>query len=154
MRLALDANLTLLLVIGLVSKQLVGRHKRLAFTESDFDLLQNIVARSKCVRSTPNALTEVSNIAEFGLKGTIRRQVADGLRKYINATSEHYVPSTVAAAAGEFSWLGLSDCAWLCAMDQETHLLTVDHSLYQAALKRGLPATNFNHLREASGTLR
>lgn len=150
---ALDANLTLLWVVGTVSKDLITRHKRLAFGSEDYDLLVKVLSAAHCVVSTPNSLTEVSNIADFGVPQSDRRKIAAKFKDFIASSTEQYIPSAVAIEQKEFSWLGISDCAWLCALDNETHLLTVDHMLYQAALKRGMNATNFNHLREGYGTV-
>lgn len=154
MRLAIDANLTLLLVLGAHSTDLIERHKRLRpFKTRDFELLLRIVEPATSIVMTPNALTEVSNIAPFGLSESDKKAVASKLADLIPTWDERYVASQFAAKQNEFEWLGLSDCAWLCAIDADAHLLTVDHALHVAALKRGLQVTNFNHLRERYGTV-
>jgi hypothetical protein len=153
MRLALDANLALLLVIGLHSEKLIERHKRLAFTNADFRLLKRLIEKASGIQLTPNALTEVSNIAGFGLSSSDKSAVTAKLAQLIPNWDEDYVPSKNVVQQKEFAWLGLSDTAWLCVLDEGMHLLTVDHDLHVAALRRGLGATNFNHLREQNGTI-
>lgn len=70
----------------------------------------------------------------------------------MRSMDERYTPSLEIADVQEFGWLGLADTAWL-EIVKNCELLTADAGLYVAALNRGHNATNFNHLREAHGTL-
>jgi hypothetical protein len=62
--------------------------------------------------------------------------------------SLRYLESNVAAARPEFFRLGLTDAALLHLSIEQAVLLTADLHLYLAALKGGLKAQNFNHLRD------
>ena len=150
LRLALDSNLLLLLVVGRTERGLLTRHKRLrSYSEADYELLQGFIAVSNVLVTTPSALTEVSNIADSEFVSLLapawpRRW---GL---IGAFVEVYWQSS---KLGDFSFnrLGLADCSLLAVLDDRTRLLTVDSALYLAALGRGCHAVNFNHIRAARG---
>lgn len=153
-RVALDANLLLLLVVGQVDPRAVGRHKRLgAYDIQSFVLLSELVATASEVVTTPNALTEASNLAPAGLAEPYRTEVMQRLAVFVRAATERYVPSRVALNQTVYSRLGLTDAGWLCAVDAETTLWTDDLELYLAAQNAGLAAVNFTHHRIARGNL-
>ena len=150
--LALDSNLTLVLAVGRTGIHLMGRHKRLRqYSEVDFNLLLGFVAGADPLVTTPNALTEISNIATFGIIDPARAQIISSVRGLIDAFYEIYKPSKELAHHPAFSRLGLADCAWLATLDARTRFLTVDLELYLAASKQGHDAINFNHIKEQLG---
>ena len=58
-----DANLIVLLVVGLVGRDLIARHRRTRTFDVDaFERLTRAISRVGDVRVTPNALTEASNL--------------------------------------------------------------------------------------------
>jgi hypothetical protein len=151
---ALDTNLLLLLIVGRVSPRLVGRHKRLqAYLPRDFELLVKAIRQADKLIATPNALSEVSNLAGYGVHEPLRTAVYESLRQVIDDVTETYRNSRVVAHERDFIKLGLTDCAWLVSLDNDTDLMTDDQNLYQAALHRGLNVTNFTHLRKERGFL-
>ena len=136
-----------LLLVGTHSERLIGRHKRLAaFDVAAFRLLLDYIGDASLV-TLPNALTETSNLMRQGVAEPARSHLAAKLAAFAQAAFEEYIPSRQAAAVAEFPRLGLTDAAWLQAVEPQVELLTVDLALYVAALNRGLQATNFNHLR-------
>jgi hypothetical protein len=150
----LDANLAVLLVVGLVRPDQVGVHKRTrAFDQQDFTALIEIVGASGGLIFTPNVLTEVSNLL---------RQTNDPLRGQLNAflaskllptSTEQLIESSLGVRRKEFVRLGLTDAVLLhlSATTGNTVLLTTDLDLYLAASGDGLDCINFNHLRERAG---
>ena len=151
-RRALDSNLTLLLAVGRAERGLVATHERLRqYSEADYELLTGFLAVSDAVITTPNAMTEVSNIADFGIREPARSRVAASIRGLIGAFVEVYWQSSKLGDFVEFNRLGLADCSLLAVLDDRTRLLTVDSALYLAALGRGCHAVNFNHIRVARG---
>jgi hypothetical protein len=48
----------------------------------------------------------------------------------------------------EYRRLGLADAALLCVADSGATILTDDVDLYLAAVRAGLKAINYNHIRE------
>lgn len=152
MRVALDTNLLVLLTIGRVAPDKLGVHKRVReYTIDDYDLLSDCISDRKIVTS-PNALTETSNLTRQGFDGILKTNVIMAFRDLISKADEILIASLPSSQMTEFIWLGLADTVWL-DLPPDTELLTADAVLYTAALNRGLNATNFNHLREANRTI-
>ena len=151
-RIAIDANLLLVLVIGGAAPELLEsrslKHLK-GFGLEDFELLIDLVAGTDKTITTPNALTEVANLIGH-IAEPLRSRVRDVLKIWIDRTNEQYPSSQLASADVAFRWLGLTDCAWLTmlARCKDVVLLTADHNLYIEAQSRGLEAINFNHVRE------
>lgn len=147
---ALDANLLLLHVVGDVQPSWIGQHKRLqAFDDLDFHLLRREIGEAS-VLVTPNALTEASNLLPQGVQDPLRSELMGGLASFARGAAETYLPSSLLSVDPAFTRLGLTDTAWLVALEHPTLLMTVDLDLYLEALSRGLNAVNFNHLRDQS----
>jgi hypothetical protein len=144
----LDANLLLLLVVGATDRSYIKRHKRLkAYTESDFDALQEIIQTMTGIVVTPNILTEVSNLAKQ-IAEPARAEIALTFRALVHGLEESYVPSKQAAVQPEFTRLWLTDAGILEELTDGHVLLTADLGLYLAALNRGKVAENFNYRRQ------
>ncbi len=145
--LIIDANLLVLFVVGTTNRKLVAKHKRLnAFSLDDFDLLCRLVESSPAALVTPNVLTEASNLLGY-IAEPARTRVFETFRTIVLSTPEEYVPSRIAAQTKEFLRLGLTDAGLIEACDTSRTILTTDLDLYLSALKRGVSAINFNHLR-------
>ena len=153
-RIGIDTNLLLLLVVGEASRDFIEKHKRSrAYSAQDFDLLRNLLLRADQIVVTPTTLAEVSNLAGYGVAEPMRTLIYESFKSMIGRTDERYQSSTQIAETKEFVRLGLTDCAWLEAVDAETYLLTDDIDLYLAASQRGLQAMNFNHMRAERGLI-
>jgi len=151
--LAIDAQLLVLLVVGLSSPELICRHRRLnAYTSSDFDLLRDLIAHHAVVVVTPNALTEASNLLGYS-SDPIKSQLFESLKALVGSVREEYIESRLACDRGEFVRLGLSDAALLSTSMDDCTLVTSDLDLYLAALASGREAINFNHLRDAASAI-
>ncbi|HXW70360.1 MAG TPA: PIN domain-containing protein [Methylocella sp.] len=148
-KIVLDTNLLVLLIVGLVCRGYIGKHKRLRdFSEEDFDLLRSFLAPASVIQLTPNTLTETSNLLSQ-INEPIRSQLFSKFRDLIGQFPESYIESRLGARQAEFARLGLTDSVLLMlSQDSSLILLTVDLDLYLAAVKRGLRAENFNHHRE------
>ena len=142
----IDANLLVLLVVGLVDRELVATHRRTQiFTPEDYDRLFRIINVLKRVFVTPNTLTETSNL----LKPPRDKQAIDKLRILIEESKEIVVPSATAARNSAFWRLGLTDAALLEVVSAARPLITVDLDLYSAALSKGEEAAfNFTYLQD------
>ena len=146
---AVDANLLLLYVVGKIHPGFIEQHKRLdEYNKENLSLLVDHIG-SRRVLLTPNTASEVSNLIVFGVAEPLRSELRAGLAHFIALQSEIYVPSRQASDDKFFAELGLTDCALLeaCASKQAA-LVTVDVKLYIEALRRGIEAVNFNHLRD------
>lgn len=148
--LILDANLIVLLIVGLADESAVPRHKRTrAYSINDFRLLLRVISEYQELAVLPNALSEASNLLEFEGDG-LPQQIFVRFLQFVSTTREIYVPSMDAARRGEFRRLGLTESATLEAAKADIHILSADLSLYLAALTAGYSAANFTHAIEAA----
>jgi hypothetical protein len=158
----LDANLLVLLIVGLTDVNAIRHHKRLGkYSPAAYQLLAERLNRASEIIVTPNILTETSNLLSRGpeplrtmIMSTLRSLVAGaGAGTVDRVASEQFVPSQKAAARTEFLRLGLSDTATLEIAQGSAVLLTDDLDLYLAALNSGRQAENFTYLRDAADVL-
>jgi hypothetical protein len=148
--LILDANLIVLLVVGLADEKAVPVHKRTrAYTVGDFRLLLRVISEYRELAALPNALSEASNLLEFE-GGGLPEKVFGRFLQFVATTREIYVPSLDASSRSEFRRLGLTDAATLEAAKEDVHILSADLGLYLAAAKAGYSAANFTHAIEAA----
>lgn len=146
--LLLDANLLVLLVVGLKDRALISKHRRTQeFTVGDYDLLLGIVSNYDRILVTPNVLTEGSNLLRFSSE-PVSTELMELLRTLIDNAEERYVPSKSAACSSDFPRLGLTDVALIETVGDDVPLLTADLDLYLAVARRyPNSVTNFSHLR-------
>ena len=144
----IDANLIVLLVVGLVGRDLIARHRRTkTFVVEDYERLSRAISRVGTIRVTPNTLTEASNLLGQHREPQ-RSRLLRTLRALIEQSPELVVPSVDAARHDMFPRLGLTDAVLLEVVSADAPLLTVDLNLYHAALASGDEAAiNFNHWR-------
>ncbi len=149
--LIIDTNLLLLYIVGSLDPNLIQKHKRTSqFGLDDFRLLRDFLRQYERFVTTPNVLTEVSNLlSQIGEEVAARLRIQ--LRAHIKLFQEDYIASTEAAEAEEFQRLGLTDAAILLLSEEDLMVLTDDIRLYLALQNRGLnAAVNFNHIREGA----
>lgn len=142
----IDANLLVLLVVGSVDRQLVGKHRRVrAFTQEDYGRLLQMTGALNRLFVTPNILTEASNLLES--KKDCR--FLDRLRIFIDESEETILASSKAARHSRFPELGLTDAVLLEIVSEQRPLITVDFDLFLAAVsaKGAKAALNFTHSR-------
>ncbi len=138
-----DANLLLLYVVGLYDRTLIPQFKRTArYTVEDYDLLHLLLGGFKRRVTTPNVLTEVSN-----LLGTRSKSVLELFGEVICQEKESYVPSARISREESYLRHGLTDACILDQVGRGLLLLTDDLDLCVTAQGRGLDAINFNHIR-------
>lgn len=148
--LILDANLIVLLVVGLADEHAVPKHKRTrAYTTNDFRLLLSVISEYRELAVLPNALSEASNLLEFEGNG-LPEKIFRRFLQFVSTTREIYIPSLSAIERAEFRRLGLTDSATLEAGKAGIHILSADLALYLAAISAGYSAANFIHAIEAA----
>ena len=134
----IDANLLLVLVVGLNDPRLLGRKKHVAeYCKEDFDVLCGVLNDFDRLLVTPNIITECSNLicAELLDEGAVYR------------LDERYVESVVAANRNEYRYLGVGDCSLLHLVDAQHAVVTADGALARAAQSINHASVNFNHVR-------
>jgi hypothetical protein len=147
--LLLDANVMLLLCVGLWSRGAISRFKRTRmFTDDDFDLLAGIVSRYGEIVTTPHVLCEVSNLADFHREPERTAFFAWLVETIVPNLPEHSEPSSTLVRETAFVRLGLTDAAvQQAARSRNLHVITTDTDLWAHLLKLEVPVHNFNHLR-------
>ena len=144
----IDANLLVLLVVGLADTRLIRKHKRLrAFNLDDFKVLVELVGGLARILVTPNTLTEVSNLLSQHREPQ-RSVIMDKLACLVTESEEIYIISAEACRNKQFRRLGLTDAALLDCISANRPLIAVDADLYrQAFLKGSRACLNFHHIR-------
>jgi hypothetical protein len=146
-RVLLDSNLMLLWFIGLFRRELIGNFKRVSmFSVEDFDLLLRILRNFKSAVTTPNILTEVSNLSG-SLTDQLKSNYFASFANSVELLQEEYVPSSQAAISPLFRRLGLTDAAIVMAALRPMLVVTTDFELFYHLQALGLDAINFNHER-------
>lgn len=146
----IDSNLLLLWFAGLFKRELIGTYKRLnTFSLEDFDLLAAWLKSFRTIVTTPNILTEVSNLAG-ALSDRIKPHYFAAFCKYLELLQEEYVPSRQAATNQFFGRLGLTDSVIATVAEKHILVITNDFELYYRLLSLNLDVLNFNHERTFS----
>lgn len=146
--LILDANLAVLLIVGLTDSRLIASHRNLkAFDQNDLRLLEDVVSMSSELLWCPHLLAEVSSLVRQ-IGGPARRTLTEGLARAITSTTEKYVTSSDGTAHTAYATLGLTDSILLLLARSGATLLTADLDLHLAALSDGLRSVNFAEIRD------
>jgi len=146
--LLLDANLLLLFCLGTYDRDAVVRSRRMSFTERDFDLLVAFMAEFVHIATTPNILTEVSNLATNNLQRGYHAVYLPLFGGIIGQLDERYVKSAHVAALPVFNWLALTDGGIGEVARGRYLVLSIDVPLISYLEREGVAVLNFNHIRE------
>ena len=142
----LDANLLLLYLVGAVHPLGIGRKRLTEYDPSDLILLHKHIGRKPRHVTTPNILTEVSNLLGSGAQQLVPNG-ASALRDFARDVEETYVPSCEAVFHSAYLKLGLSDCVIMELAKRETKIISADWALCGLLESAGLKVENFNHAR-------
>lgn len=150
----IDANLIVLLVVGLTKQELILKHRRTKeFTVVDYELLIEFLAQFSTVLVTPNTATEASKLLRQHAEPE-RSQILGTFRNLVKESEETSIDSSVAVDHVRFPSLGLTDIVLLSEASPNTPLITVDLDLYLETLSKDTAAAiNFNHMRDRGVSL-
>ena len=145
--LAIDANVLVLLTVGLTNISYIERHRRLhpTYRRDHFKFLQEILYGEPALATTPHALAEASNLARL-CGEPMRTEVTNTLGRVIAKVEEFPASSLEAAHAAEFPRLGLTDAAFFQLDPQCFRVLSADIDLILALQPKGFEVLNFQHL--------
>jgi rRNA-processing protein FCF1 len=145
-----DTNLLLLYFLGKVAPDQIERFKRTSdrYTRNDYDLLAAFLRHFSVIATTPNVLTEVSNLSGQ-LTGGVRDRCFHEFAKQIVQLDETYVPSTSVRKRPYFARFGLTDCAIVNLAKGLYLVLTDDAELSALLMREGVDVINFNRVRFA-----
>ncbi|MFN7932571.1 MAG: hypothetical protein U0R19_04540 [Bryobacteraceae bacterium] len=136
-----DANLLIVYLVGKTGRERLTRLQHTRQYVDDYPLVERLVEYFRLIYTTPNVLTEVSNLGrKAGLDFFAHMQVM------VHVLEERYITSKDAVGDPHFAVLGLTDSA-LLSVASETLIVTADFPLYSILRARQLDAVNFHHLR-------
>lgn len=140
--LLLDSNLLLILAVGRIDPQRLGRDSRLkAYTRADYEFLHSYAAVFPSRVTTPHILAEVSNHLDH-----IDRRLLAALSATLsewNPLRESWTPASKLITQNEFASIGLTDAAVLQAARSQTIVLTADRELWMALAKKRRSALHY-----------
>lgn len=147
-RIALDANILVLLAVGSVDKGALGRKRRVKeYVPEDYDLALSIVSGFRQAVVTPNVITECSDLLSDTSDEDEKRWLKEFVQEGQAVRVEKYVPSKETTKLPQYNYLGVADCSLLSLIDDSTVLLTTDSKLHAAASNINPECINFNHCR-------
>jgi rRNA-processing protein FCF1 len=142
-----DSNLLLLLFLGSYERRQIAINKRLAtFTDEDFDLLVRFLGQFSKVITTPNILTEVSNLSSAVPESRRTAYFASFAARVGLLEEQHVVSYT--ALTNRWAKFGLTDAVIAAIAKDQYLVLTDDFRLSQSLQSDGIETVNFNHLRD------
>jgi len=141
-----DANLLLLLAVGLQDPRAIKSTKRLSnFTADDFELLRAFLNPFKRLITTAHVLTEVSNLAG-GTSGHLKERIFAQLASLIEVFEENTPAAKTICRQIEFQRFGLTDAA-LAQLLPGALLLTEDGRLAHYLQSKSLLAMTLGDVR-------
>jgi rRNA-processing protein FCF1 len=144
--LLVDTNLLLLFLVGNLNPQLIASSKRTrGFTVGDFELLKDFMESFDAIVTTPNILTEVSNLAEFS--GKIRSDYFKQFGISIAKFDERFFAAKGFCSENYFEKFGLTDTAIIHSSRDKYLVITDDFPLSNYLRTNDVDVINFTHLR-------
>jgi hypothetical protein len=145
--LLIDSNLLLLLLVGRINRKRVAAFKRTQkYTLEDFERLSQFYAFFSKHWTTPQILTEVSNLSGQ-LAGPELGKFRAALASLVKVIDERYIESRRITSHDSFARLGITDAGLVLLSADGPLLLTDDLPLYDHVARRGVDVINFNHVR-------
>lgn len=145
--LLIDTNLLLLYFIGAYDPDRIPKFKRtMAFTVDEFWLLASFLDVFDKLVTTPNVLTEVSNLSGQ-LAENLRAPFYSDFSNRIPLLEEHYVTSVSVSSSVHFNRFGLTDSGIVQLVRDNYLVLTDDLKLVRYLQNLGIDVVNFNHIR-------
>lgn len=143
----IDTNLLLLYFIGQFNPSQIPKFKRTSkFTTSDFRILLFVFKQFHKVVTTPNILTEVSNLSNQ-LPDNLKQAFYSEFANQISAFDERHTPSASICSQDHFIKFGLTDSGIIESAASEYLILTDDFKLANFLESRQAAVINFNHIR-------
>jgi len=153
----LDTNVLLLWLMAQFQSNLIGGKRLEKYTLADGLLLANYVRQFKRILTTPQILTETSNLAAQALTGRLKVEFFERVFPLFCLQSDpafHTCQTDIKVVdSPTFVRLGFTDAHLAATVNADRLLLTDDLDLHLAALAKRAASINFTHMREAAGLL-
>lgn len=142
-----DSNLMVLYIVGIFDLSLIERHnKTKAYTKEDFLVLYRLLENFNAILTTPNILTETSNLTETGDQD-FKNRFFSKFAESIGSFDERHIKSIDLTKENGFKKFGLADSS-VTKLASEGHLILTDDLKLSAYLSnKDMPVINFNHIR-------
>ena len=143
----IDSNLLMLYLVGEFDPQQISRLRRTkSFVVRDYLVIKGFFNAFSIKITTPNILTEISNLSG-DIPAGLRDRFFKLLHVHFERLGEEYLPSKIGAASPMFARFGLTDSVIAEIAKQQYLVITADFPLanYLASIKADV--INFNHLR-------
>ena len=142
-----DSNLLVLYLVGEFDRQQISKLRRTkTFTIRDYLVLKQLLEIFSVRITTPNILTEVSNLSG-DIPGHLRQRFFGRVREMFNSLEEEYLPSAVGAAHPMFERFGLTDAIIADVVKDRYLVITADFPLANYLESNKADVINLNHLR-------
>jgi rRNA-processing protein FCF1 len=146
-----DANILLVLTIGLYDPLLIARHKRTRekYSPEDFGLILELIEFFQAIPpfTTPQVMTEVSNLLAQS-RDEQARLLFSRLSDVIAVQQERYIPSERIASHEQFVAFGLTDIAIFEVASQNSVLVITDDARFADYLgRKEIDVVKFQDLR-------
>lgn len=140
-----DANLLLIYSLGVLDPNLISKFDG-AYSTDDFLLLDNFFGRFDKILTTPNIMTEVSNLAPKRRKdvGISFHQLLRS--KLLDILDEKYVATREVATHPACDRLGIADAATSILADRDHLVLTNDFDLSFLLHSRNVDCINYTNI--------
>lgn len=143
----IDSNLLLLYFIGKYNKTLIQRFKRTQkYVTEDYELLTAFIKDFTKIITTPNILTEVSNLSG-NLENDVKTRYFFEFAEQLEVLDEFYTPSRDIGKLEHFKKYGLTDSGIVHLVKGKYLVLSDDLPLVNYLQSKGVDAINFNNLR-------
>lgn len=140
-----DANLLVIYCIGILDPSLISRFDG-SYSAEDFDLLDTFLGRFQRIVTTPNIMTEASNLATNRRKD-VGMQLHQLLRdRLLEVLHERYIATRRAAMVPECDRLGISDAATSILAQSKHLVLTNDFDLSVHLHSRKVDCINYTQI--------
>ncbi len=118
----------------------------MTFVIEDFYTLSRFFNLFRKLVTTPNILTEVSNLAGQ-LPENLKPSFYPLFGQHLSLLEEHYIASAKISSAVQLAKLGLTDCGIFDLSRDQYLVLTDDFRLAGLLDSQGIDVINFNHIR-------
>ncbi|MBT9546373.1 MAG: hypothetical protein IV090_13375 [Candidatus Sericytochromatia bacterium] len=150
----IDANLLLVLVLGLTHQGILKNHPKTAkYAVDDFHALQKLLDLFQTSLTTPQILTEVSNLAAPQRLGQHKQVFGKVWQALTSNYLEVYLPAKdiILKNIWYFQHYGLTDAGILTLLNERDVLfLSNDRPLVNQAISLGRPCLLYDDLRSPS----
>lgn len=133
-----DTNALVVLLVGLMDTNLLGKHKRTSiYDKEDFDNLLATIGDFKNIVTLPNIWTEVDNLLN-DFNGNYKYSYINQITTIIKETSETYLKTKQVCDNYNFIDLGLTDTLIIELAKECNLLITSDSRLSDYAMANGI----------------